>query len=266
MKLRPIANSAFYLYISALICFTACGDKDSGDPLLAGSGAEEKTYAEQFTEKLENGGFSIGFTISKNGSDASFEVSVNRDMYFAAMESDGIYSEFYSDDGLENVYMAFPEIKCYSPAENGSYIPGIFELNKGNALSSVQTEDGKVTEVYVLSDVSGQKSVCTFVFDEETGDPIEFRNDLDGDENDSYIVFSSVDWKCPDIVFPDFSEWTDISDTANLTSAEEIKISLYFYGITEEELKEKGYTYEDLAELGSDELSAVYDDLGVTAE
>ena len=54
-----------------------------------------------------------------------------------------------------------------------------------------------------------------------------------------------------------------MSDSDSLDHKSQLKLSLYYMGITEEDLDNAGYTYDDLADMDDDKLAEALSDLGV---
>ena len=56
---------------------------------------------------------------------------------------------------------------------------------------------------------------------------------------------------------------TEMTEDSELSDEASMKIMLSMFGVTEDMLKEAGYTYDDLLALEDDELMGVLADLGV---
>jgi hypothetical protein len=224
---------------------------------------DTKTLAEELSDNLDSGMYSLDMTIS--GTDYTTEMpckicEADGDGY-VYMEISGIPTEFYTVDS--QTYMLFSDIKCYQITEDsGSFGNVLFKIGEGDTLTSTDTADGKTTEVYTsTSDSSDEKSTYPFVFDEETGTLESFKS-VSGDTT-TEISVSSVSWDNVKIEMPDLSDWADISDTDSLDETTQNKFALYCMGVTEDIMQEKGYSYDDFDKLTDDDIQALIDDMGL---
>jgi hypothetical protein len=171
----------------------------------------------------------------------------------------GVYTEFYTID--DQTYMLMPDISFYQTTdETSGLLDSLFLIDSGYTVSSTETADGVTTEVYSSTDSSGGKGTYTFKFDEETGDILSL--DAESDSDTISVTVNSIDYEGEDIAMPDITGWQDMTDTSSLDDAAQIKLALYYMGIDEEQVEEAGYTYEELAEMSSDELSEAFTKLG----
>jgi hypothetical protein len=237
---------------------TGCGS----DANSAASTDTDETLAEKLADNLGAGTYTVEMTISGDGysTDMPCTMTACGGNGYVTMTIGGVYTEFYTVDGA--TYMVFPDIKCYQPTDDsGDFVNGLFVIGEGDSLTGSKTSDGKVTETYSSTDSEGEKETYTFVFDEKTELPVSFKSESE-DETTS-IVFGDVKWTADEISLPDLSGWVDVSDTDSLDESAQMKFSLYCLGVTEEDLKAQGYSYDDLDSLSDGEFSDLLGENGL---
>jgi hypothetical protein len=156
--------------------------------------------------------------------------------------------------------MLMPDINCYQITEDeGEFGNALFVIGEGDTLQSESTSDGVVTEVYV-SDGDDGKETYTFNFNEESGQLESFESETDSGVTS--IEINSINFTGTDIALPDLDGWQLISEDETDEIAQ-LKLALYYMGVTEEMITEAGYTYEDIAAMSSDERTQFLSDMGV---
>lgn len=249
---------------AAVLGLSGCGksaDSSAAEDRDANA-AEEQTLAEQLTDNLKTGNYAIDMVISGDeyGGDMPCKLVAKDGNTLTAMTYGGVYTEFYTI-GNES-YMLMPDICFYQATdEKSGLLDGLFVIGEGDTISGVETADGVTTEIYTSTDDSGVKDTYTYLFDEETGELMSLEA-VNGEESVSVTV-NSINFSGADIKLPDLTGWQDMADVEKLDAKEQMKLTLYYMGVTEEQLEESGYTYDDLAEMSDEELNEAFAKLGI---
>lgn len=233
---------------AAVFGLGGCGKSQDGSSADSQNTAAEQTLAERLTDNLQAGNYAIDMVISGDayGGDMPCRLVAKDGNTLTAMTYGGVYTEFYTV-GNES-YMLIPDICFYQATEEKSgLLDGLFVIGEGDTISEIETADGVTTEIYTSTDDSGVKDIYTYRFDEETGDLMSLEA-VNGEESLSVTV-NSINFSGADIKLPDLTGWQDMSDTEKLDAEEQMKLTLYYMGVTEEQLEESGYTYEALAAM-----------------
>lgn len=236
--------------------------------------------AKAYTDKLNSGTFEIDMTISSSllGDDTPCSIAVKDGNYKVSLTMMGIAAEMYIVDG--KAYTLMPDAQLYQTMDDidiNSLGVDTFALDDGAEYVETTEEDGYTVETYNIPvsidaesgvEVDNSSSLTTetkYYFD-SNGDlkKITTSGDISGDTTvtiDS-LKFDDVE----DIVMPDISDWTEMTDDAELDEETQMKLSLSMLGVTEEALTEAGYTYAQLAEMDDEEIMAVLEELGVSMD
>lgn len=251
-------NISKALAVLAAVSLVSCGSS-AKENSSASAKEETKTLAEQLTENLENGKYAIDMVIvDESGTEMPCKMSAKDGNGYVSMTTDGVLSEFYTVDS--KTYLLLPDINCFQITEQTNNFGNIlFVIGEGDTLSKSETKNGETTEIYT-SDNSGEKETYTFVFDEESGDLKNFKSVTA--EGTRTITVNSISFNGTDIKLPDISGWSDFSDLSALDKQTQIKLSLYFMGVTEEDVEKAGYTLKQLSEMTDEELAAALLELG----
>ena len=173
---------------------------------------------------------------------------------FVAMNSDGIYSEFYNVNGAS--YLLLPEIKCYRRIAGYSTFGNAFvKLGEKDMLFDITETDTEITEAYKPMNSNLQETYY-FTFDKATG---EIKRAVTKEEGAAEVV-TEVDtliWEASDIDLPDLTGWEDVSDDAAVSDIAAAKFFFYKQSITPDMTEKAGYTYEELAKLDPDEWERI---------
>ena len=239
------------LIISVLmVCsvFTACGDSDSSSAKDSASSSvsasdkggkpvydDENTLAKQYTDKLNEGNFSLVMTNSMTGSEPIELALCGNDLHMK-MSVFGISMNVYVKDGVgymvdenEKVY-ASQDASSYSADQIKSQTMGISDNYK---FVGRDTADGLICETYEVAmnveledgveliedsetdenseaDEAANKQIYKYYFDENTGDLKKIETEAFGMTSTSEIV--SLDFDITEIAMPDdFDSYTEIS-------------------------------------------------------
>ena len=202
--------------------------------------------------------------------------------YYIEMTAMGLKAEVYIIDGKG--YTIMPDADVYQVMDDvdlGDLGVNTFGLNDSYQYVETKEEDGLTLEVYKAvftddydlgsenADDSTDSSkneytvetTVTYYFD-SNGDlkKIVSNDDFSGETT---ATINSAEWTAEDITLPDLSGLTEMTDDSELSDEASMKIMLSMFGVTEDMLKEAGYTYDDLLALEDDELMGVLADLGV---
>ena len=235
------------LIISVLmVCsvFTACGDtdsssaKDSASSSVSASASDkggkpvyddENTLAKQYTDKLQEGNFSLVMTNSMAGSEPMELALCGNDLHMK-MSVFGISMNVYVKDGVgymvdenEKVY-ATQDASSYSADQIKSQTMGISDNYK---FVGRDTADGLICETYEVAmtaeleegveliedsetDEAANKQIYKYYFDENTGDLKKIDTEAFGMTSTTEII--SFETGITEIAMPDgFDSYTEIS-------------------------------------------------------
>lgn len=261
----------FLAFASAAVLAASLGgcSKSEAESSAAGSQAsseENKTLTEKMMENMKAGEYSIDITVSglESSGDTDCKITAHDGKTFTSLNYGGIYTEFYSID--DKTYLLMPDVNFYQISdESKPFADGLFSIGEGDSLSSAKTENGETTEIYTSVDSTAESGSTdekfTFVYDEETGELKSITSETSSGTTE--VTVNSINWSGADINLPDLTGWEDMSDSENLDHKSQLKLSLYYMGITEEDLDKAGYTYDDLADMDDDKLAEALSDLGV---
>ena len=254
MDIRTICICA-----SAALALSSCGGSDYKK--TTSENDDIKTLAEQLTENINSGVFSIDLNITNESTTSPCKVTSNKESSYVAMSDNGVYTEFYSigDEG----YMLFPDINFYKKGDSTMYgsdfISSMLTISEGDTLSKRADENGKIIEVYTSAPNESRESESySFTFDEESGT----IKSITASSAEGIIKFdiNSINFVGADIRLPDLDGWKNLDDAMDEASA--LKYTLYCsYGLTEDVLTENGYSYEKLTEMTDQEIEKLIEEI-----
>lgn len=267
----------------------AAADSKDEESKADSSAAESKadvqygSLAKAYTDKLNAGEFKIDMTLS---SDLTGEmpcvITSKGGNYFIKMTAMGLKAEVYIVDGKG--YTIMPDADVYQVMDDvdlGDLGVNTFGLNDSYQYVETKEEDGLTLEVYKavftddydLSSENADDSTDSSKNEYTVETTVTYYFDSNGDlkkivSNDDFsgettATVNSAEWTAEDITLPDLSGLTEMTDDSELSDEASMKIMLSMFGVTEDMLKEAGYTYDDLLALEDDELMGVLADLGV---
>lgn len=239
--------------VAAMILLSGCGRTEKAD-------AEKKTLAAQVSDRLDSENYDISFSISGGEFDG---IIVHIARYggdgIVEMNNGGIVSEFIKVNN--ETTMLLPEINCYRDTDYpGAFGNAFIKLGASDKLVSENEANGVITEVYTSpSDENGTADTFTFEFDSSSERLLRIKQQTEGGEID--IEMNKFGWDCAPISLPDLSEWDDLSEGALISETAQLKFSLYYsLGITERQLNDMGYTYDQIAHMKLSEQQALFDE------
>ncbi len=219
--------------------------------------ASDITLAKQFSDKLDQGTYDITTHVSGDKYTAEMKCHMwGRDGDGGvSMDDNGVYTEFITIDG--GTYMLVPAVECYELMDqSGGFGNAFIKIGDDDKLESSDVKDGEVTEVY--SNEEGEK--FTFVFDEKNGELKTFTAERESGKTITEI--DSLSWECKGVELPDLSTWSDVGENAMISDVTQLKFSLYVAGgITEDDVKAAGYTYEQICQMDLEERNKITDEL-----
>ncbi|MCD8095923.1 MAG: hypothetical protein LUE12_07325 [Ruminococcus sp.] len=242
------------------LCLSSCsGSADESTDEFT----DEKTYAETLSDNLDAGQYYIDMVIS--GTDYETDMPCimieNGSDGYVSMTLSGVVTEFYTVDSA--TYMIMEDICCYQLTdETGGFGNGFLKIGEGDSLTDTSSQDGIVTEIYTSSGDSSESAneTYTFTFDEESGDLLSFTAKSDNETTTADI--NSISWEGSEIVMPDITGWSDISNE-NIDEDTQLKITLYFMGVTEQMLEDNGTTFDEAIKLSDEELNDLLDKMEI---
>lgn len=251
MKTRILSVAA-----AAVMLFSGCG-KSEGSPEK-----NEKTLAAEVSDNLDGGDYDISFSISGGGSFDGLAVRIARsgDNGVVEMLDGGVLTQFVKADNKTT--MLLPEILCYQRTDYpGSFGNAFIKLGADDKLVSESETDGVITEVYDSpADEGGATDTFTFEFDSSTKQLLRIKQETA--EGETNIEILEIKWECDPISLPDLSTWDDISEDALVSETTQLKFFLYYtLGITEQELNDFGYTYDQIAHMDQEAQQAFFEEL-----
>ncbi|MGN0622898.1 MAG: hypothetical protein ACI4JA_02990 [Oscillospiraceae bacterium] len=244
------------------------------------SKVEEGGLAKAYTEKLNSGEFAFDMTVS---SDMTGEIpcsmAAKNGNFHVTMAMMGMNIEIYIVDG--KAYTLMPEAKLYEVSEDIDLDEmglDTFTLDEDYKYVETKEEDGMTVEVYTVPsegfDISGLESEEeSSESDESSNDTVSYYFDADGNlkkivtvsslAGTTTVTVNSLAFECDDIVLPDLSDWVESKEGEELDPETQMKVTLSMFGVTEEMVKDAGFTYAQLAELEDEELMEALSEMGV---
>lgn len=273
--------SIFTLLLGFSLVLCSCSNDDSSSGSTSSNEAEQAsasasasddtaassdnsdTLARQLSDNLDLGEYAIDMVISGDGYDSAMpcKMTAKDGSGFVSMTVSGVYTEFYTVDGV--TYMLMPDIACYEiTGDEGSFSGNAFvKVSDDDVLTDTYTEDGRITEVFSSLDSDGSTETYTFVFDEEELTLISLTAETA--DGTTLTEINSISLSGVDIELPDLSGWQNVSDTDSVDDVTYMKLTLYYMGITEEMVEEAGYTFDEIAAMDESELNDLLSEMGV---
>ena len=244
------------------------------------SKVEEGGLAKAYTEKLNSGEFAFDMTAS---SDMTGEIpcsmAAKNGNYHVTMAMMGMNMEIYVVDG--KAYTLMPEAKLYEVSEDIDLDEmglDTFTLDEDHKYVETKEEDGMTVEVYTVPsvefDISGlETEEESSESDESSNDTVSYYFDADGNlkkivsvsslAGTTTVTVNSLAFECDDIVLPDLTGWVESKEGEELDPEAEVRVALSMFGVTEEMVKDAGFTYAQLAEMEDEELMEALSEMGV---
>lgn len=254
--MHGFAKAAAVIMAAAL--FTGCGSSDTKTAETA-EPIGDKTLAAEFSDHLDNGDYDITMTITGDTAVSGTECRMIRhgDDGFVSMDRNNVYTEFYTVGGVS--YMVMPAIRCYRlNDERGIFGNAFIRIGKGDDLFDISESEDSTREVYT-SVLDGVKEKYTFTFAKPSNTLEKVVSETNGNVVTTEI--SDIMFESEPVELPDFTEWDNISDDANISDVTEIKFSFYVKGITPEMVTDAGYSYKELAKMTSEQTEQVAEEI-----
>lgn len=237
-------------------------------------------FAKAYTEKINKGPFTMEMTVENAQlGKMPLYVAGKDGNYLVKMSAMGMKTEVYILG--KDSYMLMPDTKLYSKdADMDMDEIGVntFGLDETYDFIETKEEGDLILEVY--------KSKITDDNDSNDSDDSKDSDDLNIEMNITYYFKSNGDlvkivssdelsgkttctidslkFDSEDIKLPDLTGWTEMSgDGTDIDEETQIKVMLSLFGVTEDMLKEAGYTYAQLAEMDEEEVMTVLEALGI---
>lgn len=247
----PIRKALCFIAMCGAVALSGCG-KANKQPEGGQIAEMQQTLAARFSERLDCDDYDV--TIRTDDVESRIIRSGNNG--FVQMTSDGIESEFYNVNGSS--YLLLPEIKCFRRiAGQGTFGNAFVKLGEKDMLFDITETDTEITEVYKPT-YSNLKETYYFTFDKATGEIKRAVTKEDGAEEVVTEVLSMV-WKADEVELPDLTGWDDISDDAAVSDVASMKFVFYRKGITPDMVEKAGYTFEQIAQMSTEESDELAD-------
>ncbi len=267
--------------LMAGMVFTACGKDDSSskeDKKDTSSAQEAKDtanykdgdYSKAYTEFVSGDNFTIDVIVTSSFmGETPCIIAKNGESYYQKTNVMGLDTESYVIDGAG--YISFADAKVFQKLEDMDLAEmgfDTYQVDDSYKLVDVKDEDGLKVEVFEMkydvdSEESSEADVVTvsYYFD-AVGD---IKKIVSSDEffGDTTVVFNTVETKSDKIELPDFKDWFEMTEDNQATEEVQIRVTLAMFGISEEQLAEKDYTYSDVVEMDDDEVEALLISFGI---
>ena len=225
--------------------------------------------AKEYTEKLEGGVYTLDMTAK---SDLTGEVpmllEVNGKNAHMKTAPAGMEIEVYIVDG--KTYSMMPSMNAYTVTENASLEKqniNTYALADTAQMTASGEEDGMQTETYSIPVSSSGNTTISL------DSTVKYYFDADGNLKkivtsaailgDTTVEVNNVTFGDVNITLPDLSGMTKLEQgsTTEVDPKAAITMTMALLGITEDMVKEAGYTVEQLAAMDSEEMAAILADI-----